>query len=389
MLKYLRNKTVSVDRGEMNELKVHGLLDDDLYGIEMEAVFALDTLEIKTVSGRWHRYTTPACPLALNALDDAVGVRVGPGFRARLQKGLGRKGCRHFASLLIEMGHAARSAALIIGYQQAKTDNPGLALADYLQQRPTVMETPALPVAAVDPSPAADPISAEVHEPRTLAAPNDLPRPGGGFIIDLHVHTAPASPCSVIQADDIIAEAKRIGLDGLVLTDHNHVWSPRHIEDLRQKHGFLVLGGNEIITDQGDVLVYGLEHHIAGVIPLADLQKEVQGAGGYMAMAHPFRGFLIFDTRQLGLTVEKAAARKMFQWVNAIEVLNGKVTADENEFSRTVAEHLGLPGLAGSDAHEAGTVGCYATEFADAISNEADLVAALHAGRFRPVAFRE
>ncbi|MBI9084657.1 MAG: DUF2889 domain-containing protein [Desulfobacterales bacterium] len=389
MLKYLRNKTVSVDRIPPNELRVHGILDDDLYGIEMEAVFAMDTLEIRTVSGKWHRYTTPACPLALNALGDAVGIRVGPGFRVKLQKGLGRKGCRHFANLLIEMGHAARSAALIIGYQQAKTNDPDLALKDYAKQAPTVMETTEPPMAAQPPSPTPEPASVIVREPGPSAAPKHLARSSGGFVIDLHVHTAPASPCSAIHVDDLISEAKRIGLDGLVLTDHNHVWPPSQIENLRQKHGFLVLGGNEVITDQGDVLVYGLERNIAGVIPIADLQKEVQEAGGYMAMAHPFRGFLIFDARQLGLTVEKAAARKMFQWVNAIEVLNGKVTADENEFARAVAEHLGLPGLAGSDAHEAGSVGCYATEFSDAITNEADLVAALHAGRFQPVVFRE
>ena len=386
-LKYLRNKTVSVDLVPPDELHVYGILDDDLYGIEMEALFALDTLEIKTVSAKWHRYTTPACPLALNALDEAVGIRVGPGFKARLQKGLGRKGCRHFANLLIEMGHGARLAGLAIGYQQAKAEDPDLAMADYAKRGPTAVESTEPTPAAPPPAPEAAAI--EVREPGVSSEAKALARPGGGCIIDLHVHTAPASPCSAIRADDLIAEAKQIGLDGLVLTDHNHVWPPDRIEDLRQKHGFLVLGGNEVITDQGDVLVYGLDRNISGVIPLADLQREVQQAGGYMAMAHPFRGFLIFDARQLGLTVEKAAARKMFQWVNAMEVLNGKVTAQENEFARSVAEHLGLPGVAGSDAHEAGSVGCYATEFADTITTEADLVAALHAGRFRPVAFRK
>ena len=36
------------------------------------------------------------------------------------------------------------------------------------------------------------------------------------------------------------------------------------MEDLRQKHGFLILRGNEITTDQGDILVFGLEEDIQG-----------------------------------------------------------------------------------------------------------------------------
>jgi predicted metal-dependent phosphoesterase TrpH len=389
MLKYLRNKVVSVDLDPPGRLCVHGILDDDLYGIEMDAVFGLDELEIQSVSGKWHRYTTPACPLALDHLEEVVGIRVEPGYRARLQKGLGRTGCRHFAGLLTEMGHAARTAALVIGYRQARGDDPDLTMDAFQRQASAGGSIEKKAAAEAPPPPQPD---TEVIETPPAAGPTAQPRgqarPSGGCVIDLHVHTSPASPCSSISVDDLIAEAQQIGLDGLVLSDHNHVWSRAGIEDLRQKHGFLVLGGNEIITDQGDVLVYGLDRDIEGVIPLADLRGEVQKAGGFMAMAHPFRGFLIFGAQQLGLTVEKAARREMFKYVDAIEVLNGKVTPDENDFARRVAASLNIPGVAGSDAHEAGSVGTYATEFSSKIENEKDLVQALFQGDYRPVAFR-
>jgi hypothetical protein len=33
----------------------------------------------------------------------------------------------------------------------------------------------------------------------------------------------------------LIEEAKKMGLDGLYLIDHNHVWNPRTVAELRQK----------------------------------------------------------------------------------------------------------------------------------------------------------
>ena len=185
------------------------------------------------------------------------------------------------------------------------------------------------------------------------------------MVIDLHVHCAEASPCSSAPLDDLIAEAKRIGLDGICLTDHNHVWPRKMIEELQVKHEFLILRGNEITTNQGDMLVFGLEEDIKGIIDLEELRKKVLRAGAFIIAAHPFRGFLTFGIGQLGLTLEKAMLRPLFQHVDGIEVLNSKVSEKENQFSTRVAAGLALPGTGGSDAHEVEEVGIYATRFFD------------------------
>lgn len=380
MLKFMRNKVVSVDRSAPGQLTAFGTLDDDLYGLDMEAVFSQDELEILSISGQWHRWTTPECPRAVQMLQPAVGMRLQPGFRAEVAKIIGRGACRHFANLLIEMAHAVKNAKLAIEYQEAKEADPELSLETFMAGWQHASASAPAPKAAAA-APAATP---ESHPP--LA---DAPRPTGGMVIDMHVHTSPASPCAGVAIDDLIAEAKRIGLHGMVITDHNHLWSAEDMAALRRKHDFLVLRGNEIITDQGDVLVYGLEKDIKGVIKLADLRAEVEAAGGFMTMAHPFRGFLITGAEQMGLDVEQAAGREMFKHVDAVEVLNGKVTPKENSFSGKVAEALGKPGLGGSDCHETGTIGCYATEFNSEIKDEADLVKALKQGGYRPVRFRD
>jgi hypothetical protein len=160
------------------------------------------------------------------------------------------------------------------------------------------------------------------------------------------------------------------------------------MEELRQRHGFPIFRGNEITTDQGDMLVFGLERDVRGIIKLQDLRREVLAAGGFLIVAHPFRGFLTFSGEQLGLTPEKAARRPLFQLVDAVEVLNGKVTAKENGFASSVAASLGLPATGGSDAHEVTEVGTYATRFSGQIRTEAELLRALKSREYVPVAFR-
>ena len=52
------------------------------------------------------------------------------------------------------------------------------------------------------------------------------------MIIDIHTHTYPTSDDSSLSPEQLIEEAKRIGLDGICITDHDGFWDPREIESL-------------------------------------------------------------------------------------------------------------------------------------------------------------
>jgi len=201
--------------------------------------------------------------------------------------------------------------------------------------------------------------------------------------IDLHNHTSPLSACSYLDPQELVREAGRLKLDGICLTEHQVVWDPAEIDRLADDGGIRIFRGNEYTTNQGDVLVFGFYRDIKDLMLIQELREEVQKAGGYMIAAHPFRGFKTFGIGQLQMTVEQACKRKVFDHVDAIEVLNGKLSDDENEMARKVAEKLGLPGTAGSDAHRVDEIATAVTIFDDDIRDEDQLVAALHAGRFR------
>ena len=81
--------------------------------------------------------------------------------------------------------------------------------------------------------------------------------------------------------------------------------------------------------------------------------------------------------------------RPAYQHVDALEVLNGKVTKQENSFAAKVAAGMGLPATGGSDAHALGDVGKYVTCFQRKIENEQELVAALKKGDFKPFQYRQ
>ncbi|UCF57349.1 MAG: DUF2889 domain-containing protein, partial [Deltaproteobacteria bacterium] len=299
MLKFVRNKLVSIYRKNEGTLLAHGILEDDIYGLEVDVALGLSDLEILSIEGKWNRTENSECPRAIPFLQEAVGFRMDEGFSQKVRKIIGRKACRHFADILLECCYAARDAAMVIRWETEKDKRPDISFDEFLCEDVGESASPSddFPASAV---------KRLDRKERGLPA-KEQAKVSEGMILDLHVHTSPASPCSSAPVDDLIEEAKRIGLDGICLTDHNHVWDPGQVEDLRQKHEFLILRGNEITTDQGDMIVFGLDKDIKGIIKLEELREEVLKADdGFIIVAHPFRGFLTFGVGELGLTLEKA-----------------------------------------------------------------------------------
>ncbi len=371
VFKFIRNKLVSIYRKDADTLVAHGLLEDDIYGLEVDVALRLPDLEILSVGGKWKRAENSECHRAVPFLQEAIGFRMDEGFTQRVQKTVGRMACRHFADILLECCYAARDAAEMLAGETKTEKEPAAGLESPLPSHRVPKSTGACP-----------------EQGKSSSSIASEARTAGGMVIDLHVHTFPASSCSSMTVDEAIREAKSVGLHGICLTDHNYVWDPFVVADLVKKYDFPVFRGNEITTDQGDVVVFGLEKDIKGIVKLEDLRGEVLKAGGFIIAAHPFRGFLTFGVGKLGLTLEKAMERPLFKLVDGVEVMNSKVTQKENAFASKVTTALHLPATGGSDAHEPSAVGIFATRFCQAVKDEKGLVEALKSGHYAPLAFR-
>jgi len=206
--------------------------------------------------------------------------------------------------------------------------------------------------------------------------------------IDLHTHTVYGSGCSHIDPSDLVKQAKHLGLDGICITEHNQLWDPERIERLTRKHDFPVIGGVEVTTEYGDILVFGLHEPVRWVRYAEDLRNMVDRSNGFMIAAHPFRNQRMnLDSHSVfvgGIDIETGSTFPVLQYVDAIEAFNGWAYRREWQFTLAVGKHLGLKGTGGSDAHKLLQTGVCYTIFENRIRNEQDLLTELKTGRFVP-----
>src|SRR3712207_5836320 len=105
------------------------------------------------------------------------------------------------------------------------------------------------------------------------------------MLIDLHSHTWPRSHDSVLNPDDLVERAKRAGLDAIIFTEHDTLWDAPSVREIAERHSFLVLAGVEISTDDGHMLVFGIDKYVFGMHRAEHLAKYVETSGGVMVAA--------------------------------------------------------------------------------------------------------
>ena len=204
------------------------------------------------------------------------------------------------------------------------------------------------------------------------------------MLIDLHAHTAPKSYDALQTPEELVLEAKGLGLDALCLTEHDTFWEAADLRKLSKRHGLLLFPGCEVNTNEGHFLAFGLEEYVFGMHKLSFLRQRVDQAGGVLVAAHPYRrrGLAGICPKDLESRLTRASQEGSFKYCDAIEGLNGRGTKDENSFSLQLGQRLGLKTTGGSDSHSTGDVGTYATRFSARVDSLEDLVRELKEGRF-------
>ena len=207
----------------------------------------------------------------------------------------------------------------------------------------------------------------------------------------MHVHTVRGGPDSNLTPDELIAEAKRVGLDGVCLSEHGGGWDKWEFQRFAEQHpDLLLIRALEVDTEYGHIGTVGLDGYVSGIHRIETLRKVIDDCGGFMISVHPFRRF--FEKPPLNksllfkypVPLEEAKHHPVFDITDAIEAVNGACTLKENDFALRAAEALGKPCTGGSDAHSTHGLGCGSTVFEADIKNQEDLLRELRAGRFYP-----
>lgn len=212
-----------------------------------------------------------------------------------------------------------------------------------------------------------------------------------GTIIDMHMHTTRGASDSMLSPEALVAEASRVGLTGVHITEHDRMWDAWELTRFRDANpGLFIANGMEVSTDMGHILAVGLKGYEAGIRRLEKLREVADRQGAFLIVAHPFRHY--FDsvhTKNNGqgapsLEPEDAAQLPVFKLVDGIEVLNGCNTPRENYFALQVAKHLGKPGTGGSDCHSTQGIGYFCAVFDEILEGPQHMLEQMHKGRFHP-----
>lgn len=187
---------------------------------------------------------------------------------------------------------------------------------------------------------------------------------------DLHMHTTRHSPDSDMDPFVMIRRARELGLDGVVITEHDWLWTEPELEELRAvANGLVVLAGVEVSAREGHFLAYGVRNPFAipRNIGVAALCREMHAQGGAVVAAHPFRWGQRFDEI---LNEEKPE-------LDGLELMTSNMDADCRRRAAEIHTQHPLTGLGSSDAHHENTLGVCYTDFAADIRTADDLVTAI------------
>jgi hypothetical protein len=197
------------------------------------------------------------------------------------------------------------------------------------------------------------------------------------MLLEMHCHTSDFSTCSHIKALDLIAMMVRKGLQGLVITDHHHLWKEEELRNLARSAGvpeyFVVLSGQEVFTaDMGDVLVYGADKTIPKGTPLPGIRSQFPDAA--LVFAHPYRNGRVPDDRDL--------TNPAF---DGIEIFSSNHSVSENARGLRDWHRLRFTALAGTDTHAGSYAGLYPTLFDHPVETVEELAREIASGRCRPL----
>jgi predicted metal-dependent phosphoesterase TrpH len=160
------------------------------------------------------------------------------------------------------------------------------------------------------------------------------------ILTEFHCHTV-FSGDSGIRIHDLLRTAHEQGLDRLAITDHNTIQGALQAKQIDPQ---LVIVGEEILTEKGELLAYFVTEEIPRRLSPSETISRLKDQGAFISIPH------VFDFRRHGWHMDDLL--EILPLVDALEVFNARcLEPGTNRKARELAETKNLPMLAGSDAH--------------------------------------
>jgi hypothetical protein len=135
MITFNRSQVIGAEFPDEETVRFNGIQVDHIYSMEISMDVRSTDGEILAIEGRMKRYTNFVCPQALPILQNAVGMSLrAEDWDRRIMKDIGRKGCEHFAEIIIECGRSLDQARLSKALWQALEKDPDLDQLEFIEK---------------------------------------------------------------------------------------------------------------------------------------------------------------------------------------------------------------------------------------------------------------
>jgi len=158
--------------------------------------------------------------------------------------------------------------------------------------------------------------------------------------VEFHCHSI-YSGDSINTPRALVREARRRGIDRLIITDHNRTGGALEAQRIDPEH---IIVGEEIKTTSGELLAAFVTEEIPRGLPPLEAIDRLRRQGAFISVSHPF-----------DYTRDNWPAPELIEilpYIDAIEVFNSRCTnAFSNAQAADFAAAQNLAGTVGSDAH--------------------------------------
>ena len=183
--------------------------------------------------------------------------------------------------------------------------------------------------------------------------------------LELHCHSTHSVGTKIVweglnTPTEIVETAKRKGLDGIAITDHNSVRAWKEAERAAKREGILFIRGSEITSKKGHIIGLGINEFIERDLTVSETIERIHEQGGIAIAPHPF------DIKGEGI-------REEYKRADAVEIFNAlNVDKLANSFTQRRTRDVDIGKVGGSDAHSIDMIG-YAVNHIDAYDTDSVL----------------
>ena len=165
--------------------------------------------------------------------------------------------------------------------------------------------------------------------------------------VEFHSHTI-YSKDSLSTTEKVLSKCRQKGIDRIVITDHNTISGAI---EAHQRDPELVIIGEEIMTDKGELLAAYVQEEIPPYLDPDETIKILRDQNAFISVSHPF------DTHRSGHWKEEDLI-EILPKIDAIEIFNSRcMLAKFNQTAYEFAEKHDILGTVGSDAHSLTEIG--------------------------------